>query len=1132
MPACPYVGLQPYTEADRDYFFGREEEIETIAANLISAPLTLVYGASGVGKSSVLMAGVVPYLRQIGTAVVVFRTWQDQTCFAKLKSDISAELNHRRKTPLVFDESLPLDDFVAGATAAARRNLVVIFDQFEEYFLYHSAEAFDEEFARAVNRQEIETNFLIALREDGLAQMDRFQGRIPNLMSNYLRLEHLKHAGAVNAIRKPLEVYNEKRHSELPAPITIEDALVETLIEQVCIGQVSVGMSGQGKTQTVLNKDELRVELPFLQMVLTKLWHEEFGKGATTDGQARNTTLRLATLERLGGAQNIVRTHFDDVMARFGETQQGICSAFFSHLVTPSGTKIAQLRDDLIAYTNKPADEVTPIFKALTEARVLRTVAPPLDQPNAMRYEIFHDVLAPGMLDWERRYNEKQEQLKAKQEAEEALVQAQQRARERRLRYGLVVAAALVLLFGAITAYAVIQRNDALTQRQIGFARELAFKAQLNLFVDPERSILLALESLQRAYTKEGEEALRSAIGNSLVRLTLRGHEGPVRSADFSPDGKWIVTSSRDKTVRIWDANTGRLLRTLTGHQEMVRGAHFSPDGKLIGSASDDRTARLWDTTTGNLLRELKGHEGQVRDLAFSPDGKFVVTASGDKTARIWDVAMGREVRVLRGHEDLVRQAVYSADGKFIVTASNDRTARIWEAATGREAQVFKGHNERVWSAAFSPDGKFVATGAGDQLIRIWDVQTGIEEFELPGHTDTPYNVVYSRDGKRLLSAGLDHTARIWDMEYGIQQLTMYGHAREVWYASFSPDGEHVVTASEDGTARVWDAVGGYELTVLNADDRLNNAVFHPDGKRAVTVGADQTAQLWDTTTGAQLSVFRGHTETVTSAWFSPDGKLLATASADRTARLWDVETGRGVRVLRGHTDAVRFVAFSSDGKRLATASADTTARIWDAATGQLLYTLSASQEPLNAVVFSNDNQRVVTGGEDRIARVWDVTTGRMLVETPKHDDWILGVAFNPDGKQFAVANSDQAIHIWDALTARAVMTLTGHTSDVTYVVYSSDGKRLLSSSADLSVRVWDALMGDELTSLRGHTERIRSARFSSDNRQIITASNDATARMYLTQVNDLIELARTRVTRQLTCNEKLKYLHEQAECP
>ena len=215
-PDCPYVGLQPFEEQHQAYFFGREREQRLIISNLLAAPLTILYGSSGVGKSSVLMAGVIPQLRRDRpkTPVIMFRSWARSDCAEMLASAcVEATWEGARDQPKP-SLSMPLDEILRACAEAAHATVLVILDQFEEYFLYHAKtsdpDSFEVAFARAVNSEDVDVGFLIALREDGLAKLDRFNERIPNLLGNRLRLDHLDEAGAAVAIRKPLAVWNDR----------------------------------------------------------------------------------------------------------------------------------------------------------------------------------------------------------------------------------------------------------------------------------------------------------------------------------------------------------------------------------------------------------------------------------------------------------------------------------------------------------------------------------------------------------------------------------------------------------------------------------------------------------------------------------------------------------------------------------------------------------------------------------------------------------------------------------------------------------------------------------------------------------------------------------------------------------
>jgi hypothetical protein len=410
MNFCPYVGLQPYSESDQDYFFGRERDSRIISSNLYAAPLTVLYGASGVGKSSVLRAGVLPRLRASPrTAVVILDGWADKNLLNTLKAKcLEAIAATTGGTEVQFDLSLPLDEFLFTAARALGGTLVIILDQFEEYFLYHPEtekdNTFDAEFARSVNREEVDANFLIALREDALSKLDRFRARIPNMLGNSLRLRHLDAASARDAMRKPLEVYGI--HFPNEPHVSIEDALVEELIQEIQVEKLLIGPGGRGLFEgaDAAGDSDVRIEAPFLQLVLTRIWDEEMHQGSYV--------LRLETLNALGGAGHIVRTHMDAAMNTLSLEEQETAASILRYLVTPSGTKIAYTIKDLEYYAKKDLEDYPELVKYLQlvleklaqgDVRIMRSVTSP-GEPGILRYEIYHDVLAPAVLDWRSRY--------------------------------------------------------------------------------------------------------------------------------------------------------------------------------------------------------------------------------------------------------------------------------------------------------------------------------------------------------------------------------------------------------------------------------------------------------------------------------------------------------------------------------------------------------------------------------------------------------------------------------------------------------------------------------------------------------------------------------------------------------
>ncbi|MCI0617468.1 hypothetical protein L0244_31220, partial [bacterium] len=348
-----------------------------------------------------------------------------------------------------MDPSQPLAETLRAWTKRLGGNLLIILDQFEEYFLYHShgneKERFETEFPRLVNHPELRANFLISIREDALAKLDRFKGRIPNLFGNYLRIDHLDYDAAHAAIVKPLEMYNQLHRQNGPQ-VSIEPELVEAVLEQTRIGQVILGETeGSNENKTSQSTMEVRIEAPYLQLVMDRLWHDEM--------EASSIELRLDTLKELGGAQKIVGKHLNEVMDKISDVDREVAARIFKSLVTRTGTKNALAAADLDE-DDLPINEVARVLKKLAEARLLRPLAPSpkhfrvstnqVDQWHYERYEVFHDMLAQAILKWRTHYEQKKK-------LDEQLATARQRETRLKNILGLTISVMLIgLLFGGI----------------------------------------------------------------------------------------------------------------------------------------------------------------------------------------------------------------------------------------------------------------------------------------------------------------------------------------------------------------------------------------------------------------------------------------------------------------------------------------------------------------------------------------------------------------------------------------------------------------------------------------------------------------------------------------------------------
>jgi hypothetical protein len=469
----PFIGLEAFGEKDAEFFFSRDAERDIVLSNFMAHRLLLVYGGSGVGKSSLLRAGVVHALERIARsnvadggmpelAVAVLDSWRDDPVPA-LKQRVREAIRRL----VGGDAALPAAElafqpFLAAAAECVGGELFLVLDQFEEYFLYHPAdgreESFDVEFPRAVQDRSLPVSFLISMRDDSLARLDRFRGAIPHLLANRVPLDYLDRAGARDAILKPIAKINT-RHPGLD--LRIDDALVERILDEVEVGQVSDAEAGLGGTAVRSG----RVATAYLQLVMQQLWDEAIGSGS------RELRFRSLTQEA-GGVQAIVQLHLDATVDVLPPDEQDVAARVFRHLITPSGTKYAYGVSDLAELTGLPTEAISGVLRQLSTgtARILRNLGPPPGDrnPHAERFQIYHDVLASPVLGWLRRRTEAQRQERIRREEQERQEEIrrreraeQERAQVRMLRVGIGVLCLTVLVLAGALFYADAQRRHA-----------------------------------------------------------------------------------------------------------------------------------------------------------------------------------------------------------------------------------------------------------------------------------------------------------------------------------------------------------------------------------------------------------------------------------------------------------------------------------------------------------------------------------------------------------------------------------------------------------------------------------------------------------------------------------------------
>lgn len=1164
----PFRGLEAFRPEDSQFFFGREELTQKLVWKIKAHSFLAVLGASGSGKSSLVMAGLIPTVR---LGYNIFRPGHD-----------------------------PL-----GALESAKGKDLLVVDQFEELFTLVRDESIKKEFIANLLKLTKDCKIIITLRSDFLGEVAVYRdlnGEVQEHLENVppMNIDELHRAmlrqASIVGLRFEADLSQQildDVKGEPGAMPLLQHALWELwnrrhgrwlrVSRYRAYGGVKQAISSTAeKIYAECTKSE-QEQIRDIFIRLTRLDDEDDGRDTRRRVRLEeflvadtDTDSMKILLDKLAHARLIIKT-----------LKEGNAEIEVAH------EALIRHWDRLRGWLNEDRDELRLRQGVNDAAREWETSG---RDANLL---LHHGGRLEDALKLRRILNiQEQEYLTACKNAT---------LRRRRIIISSILFIAFVILTiligwawtsnenavqlrhqvaTSVAAQATAVQNEYLAnmakaesqkQAEIALARQLAAQAQsiiVNRNSKQMTAVLLAVQSMKIIPSSESAQVLINN-NNSVQPLSCIQHSFFVNSVTFSSDGRYIISGSGDRagTVRVWDSLTGTDIVIIT-HDSPVHSVAFSPDGKYAVSGggipgSNIGTARVWDIASGAEVSRMT-HDATVYSVAISPNGKYVVSGGIDRTARIWGLSTGTEIARMT-HGNYVKSVAFSLDGAYVISGSADGTARVWEALNGKEISRVT-HESRVLVVAFSPDGKHAASGGQDNTARIWEFTSGIEiasmvhdatvnsiafspdgEYVVSGsddntartwealngqeisrmtHDDGVISVAFSPTGRLVASSGWDETARIWDVFTG-KELTRMTHNGSVVAVAFSPDGKYVASGSDDYTACVWKSSTNRDHFYLNHFAKVYSVDFSPDGNFIVSGSNDKILRVWDVSTGSEVAHML-HDASIVTVAFNPDGRYVVSGSLDDTIRVWDLSTSSEVARYK-HDDVLSSVTFSPDGKFIVSGSFDKTARIWEVSTG-IEITRMPHTEEVYTVSFSPDGKFLATGSaysDQNKVRIWEVSTGTEIISMT-HDDEIFSVAFSPDGKYIVSGSYDKTIRVWDIFTRREISRMT-HDDIVLAVAFSPDGNFVVSGSADNTARVWEVSTGKEVARAL-HDDYVNSVDFSPDGKYIVSGSNDETVRIWQWQAKELISNACLYISRNLSRAEWLHYIGDalpyQPVCP
>ena len=1121
----PYRGLESFEESNSNLFFGRQVLSEKLYQFCQQQPLTVVLGASGTGKSSLVKAGLIPYVRSLNEEWAILTPIRPgESPFLALNDvliQIGIDANGSEQSFAPTDIWQHLDRWMKDNP---NTQLLIVIDQIEELFTLCRYEKERSQFlgllSKAIATYPEQLRLVFTLRSD-------FEPQLRTELEPYwMKARFVIPAMTREELREAIEKPASERVMYFDPP-----SLVDRLIDEV------IQMPGA---------------MPLLSFALSELYLKYLEK--VREGTRDKRAITEADYEELGGVTRSLTLRADgeyqSLVQQDSAYHQIICQVMLRMLAIDGGD-IARRRVFLkeLAYPQSNQQYVDTVIDRFLNARLLVSG---IDTTGEAYVEPAHDALVRGwqqLLIWQQ---QEQENLILQRRLTRAAFEWQKQQKSAFLWHG---DPRLNLLQQVLKS-----NNNWFNQLEMDFVRRsirqkrrnvigrwsfvtgafltvltfyqlsrLLEKAALvkNLLTNkPTEALTLAVETMGQnrllplPVNRQVQSSLLDAVQEIRERQQLIGHQDKVNTVAYSPDGNLILTGSSDRTLRLWNSQGKPIGKLLQGHADAVTTAVFSPDGQLIASGSRDKTIKLWDRS-GNLIKSFDSGQDGITAIAFNPvplpklwgSGGIIASSSDDGTIRLWDTQGNPIGQPFIGHKDGITAIAFSpvppslggSGGEgLIASASKDRTVRVWDLQGNQVIPPWRKHQDLVNAVAFSPDGKLIASGGDDEKIRLWDLQGNIVAEPFSGHVGIIWSLAFSKDGKTIVSASSDRTIRFWDLQGNEVKPPLRGHLGLINSVAINSDLSQVVSSSSDNTVRLWNVDDNPISQVLRGHEgHVKSVVVSSEGKRIISAGQDSTVRLWDSS-GNLVDTLVGHQNVVDTVAISQDNRLIVSGSRDQTIRLWDIQGNSIGQPLVGHQDKITSMAINDN--LIVSGSEDRTIRLWDKS-GNLLDTLTGHEAGVTSVDLSPDGSKLVSASRDRTIRLWDLESKQELKAWSKlYDSEVTTVNFSPDGNQIISGSRDGTMQLINLENDSISKPFIGHEGIVNSAVFSPDGKQIISGSRDRTVRIWDTKGNQLTTPFRGHEDYVDAVVVNPKDNKIISASWDGTIRIWSTKRKEWLQ--------------------------